>query len=243
MDAPAAPELIAAIDATWPAAETRRRGAWVLRRGAGGGKRVSAASLWPGARETPDIALAEEAMRAWGQAPLFRLGGTEAEAALDRRLAAAGHPVLDPVVVYAAPVAALTDDRDETARIIRISTPLRIAEEIWEAGGIGPARRAVMDRAKGPKTTLMARAGDRPAAIAFAACAGRIAMLHAVEVLEAHRRGGAGTGLLHGAANWAAEAGAEWLALAVTEANAPARALYEKLGMGLAARYHYRGEA
>ncbi|PJN94439.1 N-acetyltransferase, partial [Amaricoccus sp. HAR-UPW-R2A-40] len=34
--------------------------------------------------------------------------------------------------------------------------------------------------------------------------------------------------------------GAVTLALAVAEANAPARALYDRLGMAEAARYHYR---
>ena len=62
----------------------------------------------------------------------------------------------------------------------------------------------------------------------------------AVAVLEAERRKGAGAMLIRGAANWAEEAGADVLALAVTEANGSARALYEKLGMTVSARYHYR---
>ena len=45
---------------------------------------------------------------------------------------------------------------------------------------------------------------------------------------------------MHGAASFAAEHGAHWLTLAVTEANAAARGLYEKLGMTLVGRYHYR---
>ena len=236
--APSAERLFAAIDATWPPAETRVAEGWALRRGDGGGKRVSAASRAAGAPALPDIVAAEAAMRAWGQPALCRLG--EGEEALDAALAASGYRVVDPVAIHAARVSALTTDADETAKVIRISTRLAIAEEIWEAGGIGAARRAVMARAEGPRIVLLARIGDRPAGIAFAACDGEIAMLHAVEVLADHRRAGAGTRLLHGAANWAADQGAAWLALAVTEANAPARALYDRLGMGVAARYHYR---
>ncbi len=229
--------LLAAIDATWPAAETRAEAGWVLRRGGGGGKRVSAASACvPG--ETPEIAAAEAAMATWGQAPLFRL--TPEEGALDAALAAAGYALLDPVAVYAAPVAALTDPGDETARVIRVTTPLAIVEEIWAAGGIGPARLAVMARPRGAKLTLVARIGDRAVAVAFAACDREVAMLHAVEVATRARRQGAGRMLLSGAANWAAEQGAETLALAVSEANAPARALYAGAGMTVAARYHYR---
>ena len=229
--------LIAAVDATWPPAQTCHRAGWVLRRGAGGGQRVSAASpLAPG--HAPDIATAEAAMRAWGQVPLFRLA--EGEEAVDAALAAAGYAVHDPVVLYAAPVARLTDARDETARIIRVSTPLALAADIWAAGGIGPERRAVMARAAGARIALLARLGDRAAGCAFTACDGPVAMLHAMEVLAGFRRAGAGRQLLHGAANWAAEQGTEVLALAVTEANAPARALYEAAGMTVAARYHYR---
>ncbi|HUF86279.1 MAG TPA: GNAT family N-acetyltransferase [Thermohalobaculum sp.] len=233
--APGTPRLMEAIDATWPPAEFAALGAWTLRRGAGGGQRVSAASTGDA---TADPGAAAEAMRAWGQAPLFRVG--EGQAALDDRLAGAGYRRHDPVVLYAAPVAALADGRDETARVIRVRAPLAIVDEIWLGGGIGPGRRAVMDRAPDPKMTLLARASDRPAGVAFVGIDRDIAMIHAIEVVPAHRRLGAGEILLRGAASFAAEHGAAWLTLAVTEANATARALYAKLGMGLAGRYHYR---
>lgn len=272
MDADTGARLLAAIDATWPPEETVRRAGWVLRRGGGGGKRVSAASLagTPGAKPVPeptppaaalgqppsplrreadaglaglpDIAVAAAAMAAWGQPPLFRIAPGEApgEAALDAALAAAGYAVIDPVAVYAAPVGALADDADETARVVRVTARLALAEEIWAAGGIGPGRLAVMARAPVPRVTLLVRLGDRPAGVGFVACDGEVAMVHAVEVPAGFRRRGLGTQLLRGAANWAAEQGAAVLALAVTETNAGARALYEGLGMVPAARYHYR---
>lgn len=233
--APAADRLMAAIDVTWPAAEYRTLGPWTLRRGDGGGQRVSAASTEDAAA---GIAAAAEAMQAWGQVPLVRVG--DDQEALDRRLAEAGWRRHDPVVLYAAPVGVLDDGRDETARVIRVRAPLAIVDEIWEAGGIGAGRRAVMDRAPAPKTTLLARADDRPAGVAFVGLDGEIAMLHAMEVAPARRRAGAGGMLVRGAASFAAEHGGRWLALAVTEANAPARALYARLGMAEAGRYHYR---
>ena len=100
-----------------------------------------------------------------------------------------------------------------------------------------------MTRPAGPRITLLARADDRPVGVAFVAIDDNIAMIHAIEVVANHRRKGAGEILLRGAASFAAENGADWLALAVTEANAPARALYEKLGMRLAGGYHYRVKA
>ncbi len=239
-DAPAALRLLAAVDATWPPAETLAEGGWVVRRGAGGGKRVSAASSAL-AGALPDPAAAVAAMARWAQPPLFRLG--EGEDALDGALSAAGYRLIDPVVIRGAPVGRLVTGDDETARLIRLSTALALAEEIWAAGGIGPGRLAVMARVEGPKTALLAREGDRPVGVAFVACDGDIAMIHAMEVLSAERRRGAGRRLVAGAANWAAEHGAAWLALAVTEANGPALALYDRLGMGPLTRYHYRGTA
>jgi ribosomal protein S18 acetylase RimI-like enzyme len=57
------------------------------------------------------------------------------------------------------------------------------------------------------------------------------------------RREGAGRALLAGAAQIALDHGAPTLALAVTEANEGARALYEGARMTEATRYHYRLKA
>ncbi|HUF54949.1 MAG TPA: GNAT family N-acetyltransferase [Thermohalobaculum sp.] len=235
MTAPGQSRLVAALETTWPPAGRAVREGWTLRCGAGGGKRVSAASP---AGPDAGIAVAEDAMRAWGQPPLFRV--LPGEEALDEALGARGCRIVDPTVFYAAPLCSLAAPSDETARVFRVSTPLALADEIWEAGGIGAGRRAVMARAPEPKIVLLARLGDAPAGVAFLGLDGAVAMLHAVEVLPGQRRGGAGTMLTRAAATFAAEHGATWLALAVTEANRPARALYEKLGMAQAGRYHYR---
>lgn len=227
--------LVRALEATWPPAERARRAGWTLRRGEGGGKRVSAASP---ADAHASIGAAEEAMRAWGQPPLFRI--LPGEERLDRALATRGYRVVDPTMFYAVPPNGLAAEADETARIFRVSTPLALVDEIWDRGGIGAGRRAVMARAPKPKTVLLVRLGDAPAGVAFVGLDGEVAMLHGVEVLPEHRRGGAATMLARAAASFAAEHGADWLALAVTEANRPARALYEKLGLVPAGRYHYR---
>lgn len=227
--------LLDTVDATWPAAEVLARDGWRLCRGAGGGKRVSAAVALDA---DGDVAAAEAGMRDWGQGALFRL--TPEDDALDRALAARGYAVIDPTVIYAAPVTRLTDDRDETARIVRAELPIAAMREIWAAGGIGEGRLAVMARAPGPKSYLFARKSDRPAGVAFLGSSGDLAMIHAVEVAVPMRRKGIGAEIMRGAANLAAEWGAAWLTLAVTEANAAARGLYEGLGMEVGARYHYR---
>ena len=177
-------------------------------------------------------------MRAWGQTPLFQATPQDAEA--DVALAAAGYQRHDPVAIYTAPATSLLTDGSEVARILRGDRRIALVEEIWRKGGIGPARFAVMDRAAGPKSFILSRLGDRPGGVGFVAVAGEIAMLHAIETLAHQRRKGAARMIVAGAARFAHEAGARTLALAVTEANEPANALYRALGMTVAGRYHYR---
>ena len=220
------------MEATWPPASRRNLGPFTLRDGAGGGKRVSAASL-----EGPFIDSDLDAVEAAMPEPLMlvRAGETDLDAALESR----GWRIVDPVVAYAAPVAHLTGDLPGLTAFPHWP-PLEIARSIWAEGGIGPARIAVMDRVTGPKTALLGRIDDRPAGVAFVACHGTEAMVHALDVRQGQRRQGLGRNLLQAAANWAAEQGANRLSLVVTRQNAAARALYARLGMEVVGEYHYR---
>jgi N-acetylglutamate synthase len=230
---PTIPEV---MEATWPAAALHHAGPWLVREGRGGGKRVSAATA-----EAPltqaDLATMEAAQAALGQPPLVMV--REGEEALDTLLAEAGYDLVDPVVAYAAPVGQLTAELPPLAAFT-LWPPLAIQREIWAAGNIGPGRLAVMERVAGPKTTLFARSADRPAGTGFVAIHQGTAMLHALEVLDARRRQGAGLAMLRAAANWAEAQGATRFSLVVTRANAGARALYASLGMAVVGQYHYR---
>lgn len=237
MSLPDAARVQRAVEATWPAARTWTEDGITFRDGAGGGKRVSAATA-EGAPSATALRAAAEAMRARGMQPLFCVRDGEAD--LDAALAAEGFVVIDPVILYAAPIGRLIDPALPRLAAIACESPLAILREIWAAGGIGPARIAVMERAPGPKRYLLGRAGDRPAGAAFVALDDEIAMVHAIEVAPARRRLGVGRALLQRSAVWAGAAGTTYLGLAVTEANAPARALYASLGMEEVGRYHYR---
>jgi ribosomal protein S18 acetylase RimI-like enzyme len=227
------PALLAEVmEATWPPATRQSVGPFTLRDGAGGGKRVSAASC-DGPFTTADLDAVEAAMDQ--PLMLIRAGEEELDAALDAR----GWRIVDPVVAYAAPVAALAADLPGLTAFPHWP-PLEIARSIWAEGGIGPARLAVMERVRGPKTALLGRIDDRPAGVVFVACHGPEAMLHALEVRAAYRRQGLAGNLVVAAANWAAEAGATRLSLVVTRQNAAARALYARLGFEVVGEYHYR---
>lgn len=228
--------LFEVIDATWPAATTHEAGGFLVREGLGGGSRVSSASLTvPFGAADIDAAIA--AHRALGQPPKFMI--RPGEEALDAALDARGFEVFDPVTVYDAALDALSDEVPPVSAFAHWP-PLAIAAEVWERGGIGPARRAVMTRAQGPRAVVLGRAEDHPAGAAFVALHDDTAMLHALVTLPTFRRKGLGRAIMAETVRWAREAGAKRLALVVTQANGPANALYRGIGMQPASRYHYR---
>lgn len=229
--------LHAAAEASWPPAHRVRLGPVTLRDGAGGGKRVSAATAAGPVTHT-DLDRAEAAMRDAGQVPLFRLrAGDEG---LDATLAARGYRLIDPVTIWVAPVAALTAERPPRLTTFTIWEPLAIMRDIWAEGGIGPARIAVMERAAAPRTGLFARHADQPAGAGFVACHAGVAMVHALEVRARHRRAGVGRLMLRQAALWAEGHGARHLSLLCAEANEGSNALCAAMGFSARASYHYR---
>lgn len=220
--------LFDALEATWPAAASHRVGPFRLREGAGGGKRVSAALL-----EGPFDESALDAL----DAPLFQL--RPGQEALDAALARRGYRVIDPTILMQAPAEALAE-KPRPVSLPSIWPPLAIQRRMWAEGHVGPERIDVMLRAAGPKTSFIARTRDKPSGVGFAAIHRGIAMVHALHVEPAFRRQGIGAAMMRGIAWWAQTEGAETVALAVTEANAAARALYTGLGMAETDRYHYR---
>ncbi len=234
---PDAATLLQVCEATWPPARASQHGAWTIREGQGGGKRVSAATEnWP--TTEADLPTAEAAMRAIKQPPLFQI--LDGQEHLDQMLAQHGYEVDDPVNIYAISMADMLAHSAPPVSGFAIWPPLSIMREIWDEAGIGPARLAVMDRACSPKAAILGRTEDNPAGVAFVAIHKGIAMLHALEVVPALRRKGTGRNLMIAAAKWAADNGAETFALIVTQGNHAANPLYASLGMQLMGHYHYR---
>jgi ribosomal protein S18 acetylase RimI-like enzyme len=235
---PDAQTLYAVVEATWPPAATRALGAFTLRDGQGGGKRVSAATALRSDWTADDILAAEQAMREMSQTPLFML--RDGEDALDAALDERGYAVVDPVVMYAAPVADLAANVPPRVSTFAVWEPLAISYQLWQAGGIGPGRWQVMQRAKGPKTSILGRWNDSPGGTGFCAIHDGIAMVHALEVAPHQRRQGMAEKMMAQAAIWAAKHGASHISVVCTQANDAANGLYRKLGMTEIGRYHYR---
>lgn len=230
--------LFAAIDATWAPFARRTLGPWTIREGRGGGSRVSAASLNAADVADTDIVEAEAAMAAMGQTPLFMI--RPEDTALDTHLQALGYDILSPVRLMKAGTATFATGTDLGTTVIPCSPILALQKDIWRAGGIGPARIAVMDRVAGPKTALLARMGQDPVGTAFVAIHEDIAMLHALEISEPQRRQGHGARITAAAGAWAHTHRAKHLVLLVTRDNVPAIGLYETMGFQDVSAYHYR---
>lgn len=234
---PGAPALHGVVERTWPAFASRTEGPWTIRDGRGGGKRVSAATA-RGPVGAQDLPVGEAAMRALGDVPRFMI--RNGEDALDALLAQAGYGVMDPSNIHAGAIAALTVQRPPRTASFNIWPPMAIQREIWQEGGITPARVQVMERASGPRTALFGREDNRAAATGFVAIHEGIAMVHALEVRPAFRRRGVARHLMVEAAFWAADHGAHHMAVICTKANIGANALYSSIGLSLVGQYHYR---
>lgn len=176
-------------------------------------------------------------MRRIGQRPLFQPRG--GDDVLDAALEARGYARRDPTLLRTGPIAALTGLPIPPVTAFAIWEPLAIMQEIWAKGGIGPARLAVMNRAK-VKTGILSRWNEKPAGTAFAAVHDGVCMVHALEVLPHQRRQGVAGWMMRKAAFWGAEQGASHIAVLVTEANTGANALYDALGLTRIGGYHYR---
>lgn len=220
--------LFAALEATWPPLSSQRVGPFRLRDGAGGGKRVSAATL-EGAFTEADLDATD--------ATLFQL--RPGDEALDAALEARGWRLVDPTILMTAPVDTVAEP-PRPVSLLAAWPPLAIQRQIWAEGHIGPSRVAVMERACTPRTAFIARFQNRAAGVGFIAAHQGIAMLHALHIEPGFRRQGVARYMVRGMADWARKQGAQTFALAVTQGNAPARALYSALGMTDAAAYHYR---
>lgn len=237
MSLPTAYQLYDVVEGTWPPASRRTVGPWTIREGLGAGSRVSATT----ANETvsaTDLFSANSAMRDIGQPCLFMIRDGDGE--LDALLESVGYVIRDPVNLRAVPIDELARDRSPDHMTFEVWPPLAAQLDVWEEGHIGPARVAVMERAKGPKTTILGRVGNTPAGTMYVAIHDGIAMFHALEVSKDHRRKGLAQAMVRAAGFWAKAQGATHMSCVVTQANSGANALYASLGFALVGQYHYR---
>ena len=233
----------------WPAADSTELDGWLVRRNAGVTLRAN--SVLP-ADAPSDLGKAldyvENLYQAHGITPSFQISSAARPADLDAQLEARGYEIRTPTLVQCAEVADILAKLPEPTVEMNISTAPDDSwtDFWWRVDGHGsPAEKAtarqILDRGRALYATV--RSGDHITAIGRLALVDDWSGLYCLAVDEHLRRQGLAQAVVHGLLQAATVQGIGRIWLAVVEANAPARALYDRLGFQTVSSYHYRVKA
>lgn len=227
----------------WPALQTAVVEGWLLRFAEGFTKRANSACALPGARPLQAVLPEIEARyAARGIGCCIRLT-PQAPPGTDTLLAARGWRIFDETLIQVTP---LPQDSGSSAPpglvLAGEASPAWIAGYAAASGrpDLNPGTLGHMLAAIGtPVAFATLSDGGRPVAYGMAVRERGWVGLFDIASDPAHRGRGHAGRLVKGLMAWAAEAGDRNAYLQVTAANAPARALYRRLGFHEAYRYAY----
>ncbi|GAA0377737.1 hypothetical protein Acor_43660 [Acrocarpospora corrugata] len=223
------------IHQAWPAPEQVRAGSWIFRYAAGVTKRANSVLPLSGTGSWDRVDAAERFYRERGRPCVFSIG-PGAEQGLDAELERRGYRVVDPTFIMTG----------ETAPAAPIQIASRPSPDWlttwWEVdGGRHPGIPDARDWAERILTGVPAGyAAAGPDAVGRGVRQGDWLGIYCMAVRPPARRKGNGTTVLNGLLGWGHEHGARRAYLVVTQANAAARAMYERSGFVISGRYHYR---
>jgi GNAT superfamily N-acetyltransferase len=235
------PELELLAARSWRGLEEEPFGQWLLRAGNGFTGRANSVLVvgdppgpLPEAVATAARWYTDRGLRPRAQVPMP--GSEQTDAALD----AAGWQRDDDNLVLTA---SLEDWPTPSAPVDLSPEP----DEDWLTGyryrgtPLPAAARQVLVNADGPVfASVRGDAGAPLAAVARGVLVEGWLCVTAVTVDEGHRRRGLATAIMHGLGDWARRQGGSSCLLQVAGSNAPALALYARLGFTEHHRYHYR---
>lgn len=220
---------------------------WLLRLSAGKAKRARSVNAFFGsALPLPrKIAYCESVYAQHGLTPLFRMTPFDQPSELEAALAARGYVAFDETLVQAA---ALPQPPEIPEAASNVAVEALGADAFVEAVGElrqSPAsqREAHRERlANSPldKRCVAVRAGNTVVCTAQIAVEDGLAGLYDVVTAEAARGNGYATLACTSLLSWAWQHGAHAAYLQVSADNAPALAIYRKLGFATVYAYHYR---
>ncbi len=227
---------------TWRGLEEERHGDWLLRAGGGFTGRANSVLLVGEPPEPLDRAVATVTRwyeqrglrpRAYVPSP----GGEEADAAL----ADAGWSRLEDNLVLTAPLGGWAAPRVAVA-LSPASDDAWLTGYRYRGTPLPPVARDILVNADDPVFASV-RLEAEPTPLAAVARGVRVEdwlVVTAVTVDERHRRKGLASGVMAALGGWARDRGARSCLLQVASYNAPALALYARLGFTEHHRYHYR---
>lgn len=226
----------------WPASEVEELCGWRLRATNGGFARTN--SVWTGVftGEVPvgeAIEQAEAFYRKHNLKPSFQMleGGepTDLDALLERR----GYAREAPASVLAKPVQAVAMPPE--VMFANLPTPdwlEAFVDQLDAARGV--ECRYILIRVPVSRTYLLLREAGAPVSLALAVRRGPDVSVDCVLTRPEHRRAGGATTIMQAAEAWAHGQGANRLVLSLPNGNAPARALFDKLGYAPHSAHYYR---
>jgi GNAT superfamily N-acetyltransferase len=227
----------------WRAADTQALGGWLLRADHGFTHRAN--SVLPlrqlGMPLDDALARAHDWYAARGL-PLNLQIPVEARRLLDAELGERGWPGSPSVHVFAARLDAVRAEPGNTPAVEIADNPDDAWLGLYRGGrGLSETGRALLTRHDQLAFAAL-RTDGRTVAVGRGSVDDEWLGVMAVEVDAAYRRRGLASAVMAKLWEWGAALGAERTYLQVSADNAPAIALYEKLGYWIHHDYHYRSE-
>ena len=234
--------------AAWPAPRQLLMDGWLLRFAGGHTSRANSVNIVGPSREgaAGKLAACDALYRAQGLRPILRLSSAQPQADLAPALDAAGYgPPRDASLVLHADIGPSRHDAGGATLAEGRPDPAWRAASDAAAGldGAGAAwRERILDSFAVPVAFASVAVAGEVAATALGAVHGGLVCLNAVATDPRHRGRGLAARAVSALLAWAAERqGATGACLQVDAGNAPALALYGRLGFAAElSRYHYR---
>jgi ribosomal protein S18 acetylase RimI-like enzyme len=221
---------------------------WLLRLSAGRAKRGRSVSAFFGSTLSlaEKIGHCERVYAQQGLPMLFRMTPFDQPPDLETALAARGYVAFDETFVQALPLDRAPEPPAQSAEVgVAWPDAAAFVDAVGELRASTAAQRdahreRLLHSPLG-KRFVVVRAGARVVCTAQIGVEGTLAGLFDVVTAEDARGRGHATLACALLLSWAWQHGAEHAYLQVSAANAPALAVYRKLGFGTAYAYHYRG--
>lgn len=229
----------------WPPLGTRLIDGWLVTWGGRANRRLRSARTldFTGRDIGKAIQAVETFLAAQGVPSCFHIADLVAPSDLDAALAARGYALVTPTSVLLAPIPSA--EPDPAVELLTRATP-GVMNALCDgrlSADLRAERAAILGRIRRPHRLALVWQEGEPAAAGLCVRDGDLAGIFAMRTVPRFRRRGLARRTLLRLAGWAAAEGAQRLYLQVEDDNAPAHALYRRLGFARAYGYHYREAA